>query len=304
MYTTNSISRKAGFHRFGLGTLELTVVSDGFIVFDPPQPILAPETSKACFKSALESHFLPSGFVKIALNMLVIKNGAQVILIDAGAGNTMGDSSGWLIPNLELAGIRPAEVTNILITHAHSDHIGGILTSTGDLAFPNAKVYMPRNEYEFWDSGTVNLSKSKLVDKEGFIRFSVPIIQAVKKALGAKLILFEPGQILFDFIKAIPTPGHTPGHTSYLIMSEGQELIHMGDLTHHLLLFEYPDWGFEADYDFKEGIVTRKEMLHRLAETRQLAFSIHLPWPGLGHVRKKGGAFEWVSEHFTSFSAM
>jgi glyoxylase-like metal-dependent hydrolase (beta-lactamase superfamily II) len=278
-------------------------VSDGYIVFDPPQPILAPETSKTAFDSVLESYFLPTDHVKIALNILVIRNGRQVILIDAGAGATMGDQAGWLLPNLEIAGIQADQVTDILLTHAHSDHIGGVITAAGKLAFPNAHVYMSRAEHDFWLGGAVNMSKSKLADKEWFINFSVPIIQAAKKALGPRLHLLEPGAGLFDFIQAIPTPGHTAGHTSYLIRSEGEELLHMGDLTHHMLLFDHPEWGFEPDYDFEEGIATRIAMLRQLADERMRAFSIHLPWPGLGHVRKKANAFEWVSEPFTGFNA-
>jgi glyoxylase-like metal-dependent hydrolase (beta-lactamase superfamily II) len=303
MNTICDISRKTGFHRFWTGGLELTVVSDGYIVFDPPQPLLAPVASKAAFNSALESYFLPTDRVEIALNTLVIKKGTQVILIDAGAGPTMGDRSGWLLPNLELAGIQPGQVTDILLTHAHSDHIGGVLNAAGELAFPNATVYMSRREHDFWLKGDVDLSKSRLAEKEGFIRFSVPIILAAQKALGSKLQLLEPGAVLFDLVTAIPTPGHTAGHTSYLIRSEGEELLHMGDLTHHMLLFDHPEWGFEADYDFEEGIATRKKMLARLADTRLRAFSIHLPWPGLGHVRRKAGAFEWIGEPFTGFIA-
>lgn len=304
MHITDQTSQPAAFYRFTLGELELTVVSDGHILFDPPQPVLAPGIPHAQFVSVLESYFLPTSYVDIAMNILVIKKGRKLILVDAGAGTTMGTRSGWLLPNLEIAGIRPDDVTDVLLSHAHSDHVGGVLREDGSLAFPNASVHMTRAEHDFWLSAKVELTNSKLADKKGFLDFSVPIVQAAKAALGTRLHLLEPGVELFDSINLVPAPGHTPGHTAFLIRSQNEELFHMGDAAHtHVILFEHPEWGFEADADFDQGVATRLAIMNQLADNRKRAFSFHLPWPGLGHVRRKNQAFEWVAEQFTSFAA-
>ncbi len=304
MHVTDRISTKAAFHRFGLGALELTVVSDGHILFDPAQPLLAPEVGATDFKQVLRDNFLPEDYVDIAMNVLVIKAADRIILIDSGAGATMGERSGRLVANLQVAGFHPKDITDIVLTHAHSDHIGGLIKANKELTFPNANVYITKPEHDFWLGPQVDLSKSKLADKQWFINFSVDIIKNVEAALGDKLQLVEPDAALFDFLKLIPAPGHTPGHIALQISSQGETLFHLGDSTHtHVVLFEHPEWGFEADYNFDEGVATRTKLLGRLADSRMRAFSFHLPFPGLGHVRRKNISFEWVMEPFTSFSA-
>lgn len=304
MNSRDRISGRAGFHRFNVGDLELTVVSDGNIVFTPKQPILAPGVPEAEVNEVLRNNFLPIDHVTIAMNVLVIRSEQKLILIDAGAGNTMGESSGWLLENLAIAGIKPEDITDIVLTHAHSDHIGGVISKEGALSFPNAEVYMTRAEHDFWTADKVDLSQSKLSDKEWFIDFSLGIIERVKQALGNRLHLVKSDAALFGFLQLIPAPGHTPGHVAIQIASAGEVLFHLGDVVHtHVILFEHPEWGFEADADFVQGVATRQQLLNSLSDSRQRIFSFHLPWPGLGHVRRKDRSYEWVSEPFTSFSA-
>lgn len=304
MQRLNNLSKRSAFHNFRLGELELTVVSDGHIVFDPKQPILAPGISEEEVNKVLENYYLPTEYVDIAMNVLVIQHKEKTVLIDSGAGITMGENSGWLLNNLRIAGIDPSVVTDIILTHAHSDHIGGVLDETGNLSFPNAQVYLTKAEHDFWLADHVNLSKSKLGDKEWFINFSVDIIKRAKDKLGDKLRLVETDATIFDFLKLISAPGHTPGHVAVMISSQGESLFHLGDTSHtHVLLFEHPEWGFEADYDFEQGVQTRIKLMSELADGRQRAFSFHLPFPGLGHVGRHNGAFTWIAETFTGFNA-
>jgi glyoxylase-like metal-dependent hydrolase (beta-lactamase superfamily II) len=304
MHITDRISKKTAFHRFGLGSLELTVVSDGHILFHPAQPLVAPGIENSQFRELLRDYFLPEEYIDIAMNVLVIKSHDRVILIDSGAGQTMGERSGWLTESLKIAGFRPEDITDILLTHAHSDHIGGITTMDGQLVFPNADVYMTQKEYDYWMAEKIDLSKSKLTDQEGFAAFSVAIIKRTVEALGNRLHLLQDNAGLFGLVQLVPAAGHTPGHTAFLITSGGEHLFHMGDIVHsHSVLFAHPEWGFEADYDFTVGVATRQKILARLAESRELVFAFHLPFPGLGHVRRKGKGFEWQPNAYTSFAA-
>jgi glyoxylase-like metal-dependent hydrolase (beta-lactamase superfamily II) len=304
MNKTDKVTGKSGFHRFHVENLELTVVTDGSIVFDPKQPILAPGVREEEVNEVLRNSFLPTDHVTISMNVLVIRSHDRVVLIDTGAGHNMGDGSGWLMGNLAIAGINPEDVTDVVLTHAHSDHIGGVVREDGTLSFPNADVYMTKTEHDFWTGGTVDFSKSKLSDQKWFIDFSLDIIEKAKKALGERLRLVESDAALFGFLNLIPAPGHTPGHVAMQIVSEGEMLFHLGDVVHtHVILFEHPEWGFEADSDFEQGVATRQSLLNTLTDSRQRIFSFHLPWPGLGHVRRAGKSFEWVGESFTGFSA-
>jgi len=286
-----------GYIKFRLGKLELLVVTDGHILISPAQPIIAPGVAEKKVRAAMADNFMPSDFVDAAINILVIRKGKRIIIIDTGSGAAIGDQAGKFLENLMSAGIRPEEITDIFITHLHVDHIGGILDATGKQVFKNAKYYLPQLEYDFWISENPDFSRSK---NTGSNTGSVVLARSIIAAIKDKMELFTLGATLFDCMKTELAEGHTPGHPVFTIFSEDQEMRHIVDTVHTSLLLSHPEWGTEWDTDFEKGVATRQRILQEQAMSRRLTMSCHLPWPGLGYIVKKDEGFDWVPMSFST----
>lgn len=288
----------SSYHKFRLGDLELVVISDGHILFDKIQPSFAPGIASDKVIKALEDNFLPSEKVDLAINILVVKNSQKTILIDCGCGFNFGDASGWLPKNLSAAGIRPENITDIVLTHAHPDHLGGLLNKDDTLVFPHANIHLSQIENNFWMGTSPDFSKSRV--NASLAGMVTNIARHTITTIKPKLNFFNDGDTLFNCMRLVLAPGHTPGHTIVNIFSKSEELVHVADLVHSsALVVAHPDWGFEGDTDFDLAIKSRKKVLKELAENRKLIFSYHLPWPGLGHVRQKDDGFDWVQTTFS-----
>jgi glyoxylase-like metal-dependent hydrolase (beta-lactamase superfamily II) len=286
------------YHRFQLGELEMTVVTDGHIVMSPVQPFFAPMAPAAEVTKLLQDNFRSTKAVDLGMNILVIRKDKDVILIDTGAGFGFGPDSGWLPQSLKDAGIGLQEVTQIVITHAHPDHIGGLFNKDGQLIFPGAQVYLSEIEHAFWLSDKPDFSKSKFSRKEMLAKLLVATREALT-ALKDRLHLFSDKDVLFGCLRLQLAAGHTPGHTLVRVFSGNEEMVHIADLLHSdVLLFPHPEWGFDGDTDFELAAATRRKVMEALAADRTKVFSYHLPWPGIGHVKKKGDAYEWIAETY------
>lgn len=297
LFAKNSRPREVrGFHSFELGSLQITIVTDGHIPMKPVQPNFAPDISPLIVKRTLQDNFESTTGVDLGINVMVIRSGKRMIMIDSGCGSNFGNASGWLTENLEHAGIRPSDLTDIIITHAHPDHIGGLTDNAGKLVFPRAEVYISRVENDFWMSGTPDFLKSRIKD-EGLKKLVVAVARKNIKVLGPRLHLVEDGSELLGCIKLQLAPGHTPGHSIIQVYSGPDRLYHLADLVHSAVLsVGHPRWGFDGDTDFNLAVQTRINVLQDLTRSRSLVFSNHLPWPGLGHIRKKGDGFEWIQQ--------
>jgi len=292
--------KNAGYFCSQLGEMELLVVTDGHGMFKPAQPMFAPGIPTVDFEAILQQNFLPPGVVDIAFNVLVIKKGKDIILFDTGCGANFGPQSGRLPDNLRAAGIDPAEVTAILLTHAHPDHVGGMLDKEGHPVFPHAAVYVAALEYDFWTSGKPDFSKSRYTDHTA-TAFWVALATKGFAAYRDRLHIFHDGDRLMEGIRARVVPGHTPGHTLFTISSGEETIVHMGDTAHdHVVLLSHPEWGVGFDTDFEEAAQARRKILGELAAGRQRIFSCHLPWPGLGHIRARDKGYEWVEQAFAT----
>jgi glyoxylase-like metal-dependent hydrolase (beta-lactamase superfamily II) len=277
-------------YHFTLGDAKATVISDGTLTF--PVGFFVPNVDPKAAATALADNFLSTDNVLAHLNVLYLETDEHRVLIDTGAGNTFGPTVGYLANNLEAAGIAPDTIDTIIITHAHPDHIGGILDDEGNPVFTNASYYISETEWNFWMAPTVDMPNS-LADADTQTT-TVAVAKEWLGAIASRTTRFALGDEIIPGIVSEPSVGHTPGQASYLITSGNDSLLATGDVFFSdPLNLENPDWEVAFDTDPQAGVATRKQLLDTVVGDRRQLLVPHMPFPGLGHVRAQGNAYGW-----------
>ncbi|HEX8471018.1 MAG TPA: MBL fold metallo-hydrolase [Brevundimonas sp.] len=264
-------------YRFRIGDMEAMALREGAKHLPNDGKIFGIGQTPETISTALTQARLAGDVIDISFQPLLVRAGDRLVLIDAGSGPTMGPLVGQLAGSLRLAGVDPAEITDIIISHSHPDHAAGLATADGRSAFPNAVIRMSSAEWAFMQ---VN-----------------PALASVISAIKPQVVPLEPGETLAPGIAAVALAGHTPGHIGVRMESAGDALLYIGDVLHHpVISVRHPEWPMVFDDDPAAATSSRRLLMESAARHRALLYAAHFPYPGLGRIEKRCESYVWVPE--------
>ncbi len=279
----------AGNHRYRVGTVEITALYDG-IWEKPHDPTFIKNASVEETKEALGKAGLSTDFVSIPLTVVVIKTGDKYVMVDAGSGGQWQPTAGKLAANMKAAGIDPAAIGTILISHFHPDHIFGLMEKgTNNPVYPNAELVMNAGEYKWW-------TEPGRVEK----------LPEARKALGQRIQTVFPNWKNFKLIEGekevapgvrlVNAPGHTPGHAAFVVSSGNQQLMISNDTAYvPALTAPHPEWQGAYDQDGPLAVETRRKLIDRVIADKMMICGAHFPFPGAGSFAKDGSGYAFTS---------
>ena len=276
-------------YRFKVGEFECTVVSDGPLKLGTYTEEMFKGISQERVDEILTANFLDRDDLTVDQNAVVVNTGSKLVLIDTGMGyrKIYGPRTGHLLVNLRAAGIDPASIDLVALSHAHPDHVWGLVDEDVKPNFPNAEIHISEADLDYWTD------EAKLSDP-ALGHYIGPIRDALLP-LRDRIAFLTDGHEVLSGIQALATPGHTVGHTSFVITSQGSSIIYTGDLAHRpLLQMENPRAEFARDSDPQQGVVSRLRVFDMAASGQIPILAYHFPWPGIGHVAKDGDRYRYI----------
>lgn len=273
--TTMDKKDMEGIRHYEFGNVTVTSISDGTRAQDPGLSLASKERIEELVRQSCQTPDTLEHYV----NVFHIKSGRRSVVIDTGYGIGKGLALTRLFSE-----VKPTTITDVLITHCHPDHISG-LTHNGEAAFPKAKVWVPKTDYEFFTGESV---------PEGTRKATAEFFAPYEEAGHLKLI--DKAETLFGDFSAEFHPGHTPGHAFFVLDTEQGEIVFAGDVAHVAAVqFADPTISARYDMDSKRAAAERIDLFTELAESTHLLAGGHLPFPGIGRVRKFGSGFEFLT---------
>jgi len=280
----------AGHYRFRVGEISATVLSDG-IIGGPPR-VYASDAPEAELQEVLRRAFLSTDHLTLNLNTLLIETGGRRILIEAGAGATMGPNGGRIFENLAAIGLSASDIDTVVISHTHPDHVGNLRSADGGKAFPRATVFLPKADWDFFIRTDPDLSYMP-VPEEFRLRFAAAIKSSLEPVRN-DLELYEAGDEIVPGLTTIEASGHTPGMATFLVHSGNDQLLLTADLAYHPLVNVDKPWLPGPDRDKETALSSRRRIFDRAAADRMPVLGFHYPFPGLGRMLKTDGGYAWV----------
>ena len=265
-------------HSFSDGPMNLPIESVFYDIFGDDR------------QKYLKAAKVSDGIWRRAVNINLLEAGERKILFDVGSGLNFLPTLGELPAALDTAGVDIGTITDVVFTHAHPDHIWGILDDFDDLLMPDAAYHISQAEWDFWDS-----DDALNVMVPGRESFAVGAKSRFDK-LRDQISFFKGGDEILSGIEAVDTSGHTPGHASFLIHNSAGPVLIAGDaLTHPIISIEHPEWQDPADMDRGKAALTRKRLLDHLASDKIGLAATHLPAPGFGHVETNQSVWRYIA---------
>lgn len=282
-----------GFYRYKVGSIEITVVTDGVSRFKFADNHVT-NKSRDEVNAALLAAFYEPDMMTTPYNPVVVNTGTKLVVIDTGTSEAnfarSKGAAGQFQASLAAAGFDRNAIDLVVISHFHGDHINGLLAPDNKLAFPKAEILVPAAEWNyFMDDGEMSRAPA------GRMQEVFQNLRRVFDAFGRKVTPYEPGTELVPGIRAVATPGHTPGHCSHVVASGAAQVYIQADVTHVPFLFaRHPDWHAFYDQDGNMAEATRRKVYDMLASERMLVQGFHYPFPGLAHVEKTASGYREV----------
>jgi glyoxylase-like metal-dependent hydrolase (beta-lactamase superfamily II) len=281
-----------GFYRLKIGSVEVTALSDGTVAL--PLAKLYTNTSEEHAQGALNDAFLPE-IVPTSVNAFLVNTGERLVLIDAGTGTYLGPSLGKLVSNIEASGYKVGDIDDVILTHIHTDHSGGLM-SDGKRTFPNATLRVNEGEAKFWLSPE-NAKTATGIVKQHFGEADQCVTPYVR---AGKFETFGDNQAPVPGLGSILYAGHTPGHSAITLESEGQKIVFWGDITHgDILQFDEPSIAIEFDIDQKAAVAARDLAFKQAVDGKYLVAGAHIAFPGVGHVRTDSTNYDWLPVNYS-----
>ena len=278
---------QAGFYRLKVGRVEVTALSDGTLTWDALGQLtnISPDAARRL----LDASLLKSPIVG-SVNAYLIQLGDRLLLVDAGTGDALGPILFKLPDSLKAIGYSPGQITDILVTHIHPDHTGG-LTVGGKRVFPNATVHMDRRELAYWtDHAAMAAAEEPTKSFFGSVEPTVGPYMA-----SGSIKTFDGETQLFPGLRAVPAYGHTPGQVAYHLEDSGESMIFWADIIHvPAVQFANPDATITFDVDAKAAARYRRKEFEDAVKNRTLVSIPHMYFPGIGHVAKEGEHYRWI----------
>ncbi len=280
----------AGFNRFMLGDFEVTTILDGLRPGEGPHPVFGQDQPAEAVAELMRANLLPDDRFVNGFTPTLVNTGSELILFDSGLGAGGRENGlGQLASRLQASGYRPEDVSVVVVTHMHGDHIGGLMDN-GAPAFANARYVMGRAEFDFW-TAPERLS--------GPTEGSAKVVEASVKPLAEKTSFVEDGGEVAPGIRAMAAFGHTPGHLAFTVESSGKVLVITADAANHYVVsLQRPDWHVRFDADKAMAAATRKKLFDMIATDRLPFIGYHMPFPAVGYVEKLETGYRYLPETY------
>ncbi|WP_431283074.1 MBL fold metallo-hydrolase [Humitalea sp. 24SJ18S-53] len=290
---TPTAPQNPGFYRFKLGGFTVTTVYDGFNRRNVEGLVLNAPLEEV--RGVLAQSFLPAVDYRGPYTVTFVDTGRLLIAFDAGTGGQMAATAGLMTANMAAAGIDPARVGLVIVTHCHQDHIHGLTTADGRAVFPNAEIAINEAEYAWWTDAS-NESRSPQGQRVNFANVArrfAPYQGRIRRFAAETEV--TPG------VRAIAAYGHSPGHSVFQVADGDAQLMVLADLTHRPELFaRRPGYISTFDFDGAAGGVSRMRVLDRVAADRMRVTGYHFPFPATGYIAKEGDGFRYVASDWSS----